>query len=83
MTIREEALEVLIKKAKDIAPGIDESTLGEDTRFEEDLHCKSIHIVQFSAALEDEFDLEVPYMEFKKKATFGEAADFIAEELGE
>ncbi len=83
MTIREEALEVLINKTKAIFPAIDAATLGEDTRFEEDLGCKSIHIVQFSAALEDEFDLEVPYMEFKKKATFGEAADFIAEELGE
>ncbi len=83
MEIRDEALEVLIKKAKSIFPAIDEATLGENTRFEEDLNCKSIHIVQFSAALEDEFDVEVPYMEFKRKATFGEAADFIAETLGE
>jgi acyl carrier protein len=83
MTIKEEAMEVLINKTKAIFPTIDASGLGEDTNFEEDLHCKSIHIVQYSAALEDEFDLEVPYMEFKKKKTFGEAADFIAEELGE
>ena len=83
MTIKEEAIEVLIKKTKDIVPSIDESTLGPDTSFEDDLHCKSIHYVQFSAALEDEFDVEVPFMEFKRKKTFAEAGEYIAEMLGE
>ncbi|HML37637.1 MAG TPA: phosphopantetheine-binding protein [Bacillota bacterium] len=76
MTIKEEALETLIKKAASLF-GLDPSTLGPDTRFEEDLHAKSVNIVQFSAALEDVFDVEVPFMEFKKKKTFGEAADYI------
>ena len=62
MTLKEEAVEVLCKKAHDIF-GIDPTTLGENTSFDDDLHCKSTNIVQFSAALEDEFDIEVPYMQ--------------------
>ena len=77
MTIKEEAIEVLIKKAAALF-GLDPATLSENTSFEDDLHCKSVNYVQFSAALEDEFDVEVPYMEFKRKKTFGEAGDYIA-----
>jgi len=82
MTVREEAMETLIKKAADIF-GVDPAGLGPDTRFEEDLQAKSVNIVQFSAALEDVFDVEVPFMEIKKKKTFGEAADYIAGMFGE
>jgi len=77
MTIREEAMEALIKKAADLF-GVNPADLGPDTRFEEDLQAKSVNIVQFSATLEDVFDVEVPFMEIKKKKTFGEAADYIA-----
>ena len=77
MEIREEAIEVLVKKAAALF-GLDPATLGENTSFEDDLHCKSVNYVQLSAALEDEFDVEVPYMEFKRKKTFGEAGDYIA-----
>ena len=77
MEIKEEAVQVLIKKAASLF-GLDPETLSENTRFEEDLHCKSVNYVQLSAALEDEFDVEVPYMEFKRKQTFGEAGEYIA-----
>jgi acyl carrier protein len=77
MTVYEEALETLIQKAAALF-GIDACTLGPETRFEEDLNAKSVNIVQFSAALEDVFDLEVPFMELKKKKTFAEAAEYIA-----
>ncbi|WP_373127902.1 acyl carrier protein [Dielma fastidiosa] len=80
MTIKEEAIQVLCKKAANLF-GMDEKVLGADTRFEEDLHCKSTNIVQFSAALEDAFEIEVPFMELKKKKTFGEAADWLANQL--
>ena len=82
MSIREEVIEALCKKAADIF-GVDAAALGPDTRFEEDLHAKSVNIVQFSAVLEDIYEVEVPFMEFKKKATFGEAADYIAGMFGE
>lgn len=80
MTIREEAIEVLCKKAAALF-GVDAASLGEDTAFVEDLNCKSTNIVQFSAALEDAFDIEVPFMELKRKKTFGEAADWIESQL--
>lgn len=82
MTIREEVIEALSKKAA-ILFGVDPQALGPDTRFEEDLHAKSVNIVQFSALLEDIYDVEVPFMEFKKKKTFAEAAAYIAEMFGE
>lgn len=80
MTLREEAVEVLCKKAAALF-GIDAGTLSENTRFEEDLHCKSTNIVQFSAALEDAFDIEVPFMELKRKKTFGEAAEWLESQM--
>ena len=30
----------------------------------------------------DEFDVEIPFMEFRRKKTLGEAAQFVAELLG-
>ena len=77
MTIQEEVIEVLKNKAAKLF-GVDPNTLGPETRFVEDLGCKSVNIVQFSAALEDEYELEVSYMELAKKKTFQEAADYMA-----
>ena len=82
MAIRDEVIEALSKKAVALF-GVDPSTLNGDTRFAEDLHCKSVNYVQFGAVLEDMYDVEVPYMEFKKKKTFGEAGDYIGAMFGE
>ncbi len=82
MSIREEVIEILREKAAALF-GLDPLTLGVDTRFDEDLHAKSVHIVQFTAKLEDAYEIEVPFMEFKKKRTFGEAGDYIDQLLGE
>jgi acyl carrier protein len=82
MAIREEAIEVLVQKAASLF-GKDPASLGAGTRFIEDLEAKSVNFVQLSAALEEQFEVEVPYMEFRKKSTFGEAADFIAKIFGE
>lgn len=79
MSLKEEAVEVLCKKANKLF-GVDSSTLNENTTFEE-LNCKSQNMVQFSAALEDEFEIEVPYMEIAKKKTFGEIAEWIESQL--
>lgn len=76
MSIRDEAVQVLCNKAADLF-GVAADSLSDATQFDADLHCKSTNIVQFSAALEDEFDIEVPFMELKKKKTFGEAAEWL------
>ena len=78
MTIREEAIQVLIEKAVKLF-GCKAEDLSENTSFKEDLNCKSSNIVQFSAALEDHFDIEVPYMDLVRRKTFGEAGDLMEE----
>lgn len=82
MSVKDEAVEILCKKAAALF-GLDAASLNENTRFEEDLHCKSVNYVQLSAALEDEFEVELPYMQFKQIETFGEAGEFIGKALGE
>jgi len=48
-----------------------------DTRFREDLNAKSLSIAQLMSAIEDEYDVEVPYMDISRKKTIAEVADFI------
>jgi acyl carrier protein len=78
MEFRENVIKILVDKAAKMFK-LDPSTLGPETKFKDDLGCKSAHIVQFTTTLEDEFDVEVPYMEFNRKATFADAAEYIAE----
>ena len=76
MDIREKALQVIIKRAAEVF-SVDPATLNEGTSLEGDLKAKSANIVQITTVLEDEFDVEVPYMDFKRKKTFGEAAAYV------
>lgn len=77
---QEEVVEILKNKAADIF-GVDPSTLSEATSFVDDLHCKSVNIVQFASALEDEYEVEVPYMQLNKCVTFADAAKFVDDAL--
>ena len=82
MSIREEVIEALCKKAA-VLFGLDAASLGADTRFLEDLNAKSVDMVKFSALLEDIYEVEVPFMDFVKNLTFGDAAAYIAGMFGE
>ena len=62
--------------------GKDPSEFSLDTKFE-DLNIKSVQVSQITTYLEDELDVEVPYMKFRRCATFGEAVDFVADLLDE
>lgn len=53
--------------------------LNEQTRFLEDLGAKSGNVSQMTTFLEDQFDVEIAYMEFRRKKTIGEAAEYVAE----
>ena len=77
---QEEVIDILKDKAADIF-GVDPATLGPDTKFVDDLHCKSVNIVQFASALEDEYEVEVPYMQLNKCETFADAAKFVDDAL--
>lgn len=81
MNFRDEVIELLINTVVDLL-GVDPASLNENTRFKEDLGCASVNIVQITAALENEYDVEVPYMAFNRCATFGAAADFMSELTG-
>lgn len=50
--------------------------LTEDMRFDE-LGAKSVHYSQITTFLEDVFDVEIPYMSFRRKQTIGEAVDYV------
>jgi acyl carrier protein len=82
MDLREEVVQALAEKAAALF-GRKAEEFGPETRFVEDLDAKSVNYVQFSAALEDIYDVEVPFMEFRRKKTFAEAADYMAQLLGE
>lgn len=70
----EHYLEIVTEKAKEVFMRED---LSGATRFTEDLAAKSLSIAQLMNVLEDEFDIEIPYMGFKRCATLAEAAEYI------
>lgn len=81
MSFKKEVLELLISVALKIT-GLPADQITGETRFEEDLHFKSIDYNRVTLALEDEYDIEVPYMAFKRNATFNEAADYMTKLTG-
>ena len=78
MELKEQILAKMIETAAPIF-GKDPSELGSDTKFEEDLKAKSVNYVQIINVLKDEFDVEIPYLPFKRNQTFEEAADYVAD----
>jgi acyl carrier protein len=50
-----------------------------ETRFKEELNAKSIGVAQLMNAIEDEYNVEVPFMQFKRKKTITEVADYVKE----
>ena len=78
--IRNEVIELMREKCAFIFH-VDKETLGPDTRLAEDLHCKSVNYVELSTYLENDYDVEVPYMAFKRNKTIGEVADYIQDLL--
>jgi len=78
---RQEVFEKLCERASQLF-GKDADSFTEDTKFV-DLGIKSVQVSQITTYLEDEFDVEVPYMKFRRCATFGEATDFVVDLLDE
>lgn len=75
--MKDEVLEMIIKKAADIYK-TDASQYSAETRFVEDYNAKSMDLVKIIGVLEDEFGLDINFMEFRRKKTFGEAAEYVA-----
>ena len=81
MGLREEVLEKIIKRAAEVFKK-DPVELSADTNFVVDLKAKSVNYVQIIAILEDAFDVQINFMEFRRKKTLGEAAEFVAQLCG-
>ncbi len=81
MALRDEILAKLIertavvfkKKLEELTP---------DTKFIEDLKAKSVNMVQIITVLQAEYDVEITYMEARRKKTIAELADYITELCG-
>jgi len=78
MTLRENIYEKLVGRAAPLF-GKEPEEMNEELKFVEDLDAKSVHYSQITTYLEDEFDVEIPYMKFRRKATIGEAVDYVLE----
>lgn len=81
MSFQDEVIELLVKIAVSLK-GEGAAAYNKDTRFKEDMGAKSVDIVKFTTALEDEYDVEVPFMAFNRCATFGDAAAYMSQLLG-
>ncbi len=83
MSIRQDIYSKLTQRASQLF-GKQPEEFSESTRFVEDCNAKSTQYSQITTFLEDEFDTEIPFMSFRRQATFGEAVDFVLTEcLGE
>jgi acyl carrier protein len=81
MELKEEILGKIIARAAEVFK-VDPATLSANTRFVEDLKAKSVNLVQIIAILEDTYDVQINFMDFRKRPTLGEAAQFVAQLCG-
>lgn len=82
MELKDQILEKMIQRAAEIFKKNPADMSGE-TKFVDDLKAKSVNYVQIITIVADTFDVEIPFMEFRRKKTLGEAAAYVAELLGE
>lgn len=75
--MREEIYEVMVKKIAQVFC-VSEDGLSESTRFAE-LEAKSSQLVQITTSMEDEFDVEIPFMTFKRQQSIGDAVNYVLE----
>jgi len=81
MALKDEILGKIIERTAQVFKK-DPGELSADTRFVEDLKAKSVNYVQIIAILEDAFDVQINFMQFRRKKTLGEAAEFVAQLCG-
>jgi acyl carrier protein len=70
-------LEVRVQKIIIEQLGVEDSEVGKDASFVEDLGADSLDIVELVMAFEEEFDLEISDDEAEKIRTVGDAVDYI------
>ncbi|MBQ6491658.1 MAG: acyl carrier protein [Atopobiaceae bacterium] len=78
---RQEVFDALCTRASQLF-GKDASEFTLETKWA-DLGVKSVQVSQITTYLEDELDIEVPYMKFRRCETFGDAVEYVAGLLDE
>lgn len=81
MELRDEILEKLIERTAEVFKK-SPAELSEATNYFDDLQAKSVQMVQVITVMEDVFDVQLNYMQLRRKKTIGEVVDFIAEACG-
>lgn len=70
-------VEKRVKKVIADVFGVSTKKLKRGTSFVDDLHAKSINIVELLAALELEFGFRIPQRDVRQNKTVGEAIDYM------
>lgn len=73
---KNEILEKIIQRAAHIW-GVAPESLNADTTFAS-MNAKSAHYSMITTTLEDAYDLEIPYLKFRRCETLGAAAEYVA-----
>jgi len=72
------------KRVKEIIAdilGVDEEEISRDSVFTDDLGLESLDQVELIAAMEEEFDIEIPDEEAERIITVGQAIDYIKRKI--
>jgi acyl carrier protein len=76
MTQKQQVVEKIVERVCEIF-GKQKSDVNETMRFVEDFGAKSGNLTQITTFLEDEFEIEIPFMEFRRKETISDAAEYV------
>jgi len=72
-------VEKKVKKVVSEVFNVSPAGLARETSFVDDLHAKSLNIVELLAALEIEFGFRIPQRDVRQNKTVGEAMDYMYE----
>jgi acyl carrier protein len=61
----------------------DAGSIGDGTRFKDDLNADSLHLVELLVELEDSYGIRIPDDEAAKMETVGSVVDFVAAHVPE
>jgi acyl carrier protein len=62
---------------------VDAGSIGDGTRFKDDLNADSLHLVELLVELEDSYGIRIPDDEAAKMETVGSVVDFVAARVPE
>ena len=75
MDVRDEVRAKLVELTQ-LVLGVDAESLTDDTNYTDDLGAKSSAMTMILTQMEDEFDVEIPYLGAKRAATLGGTVEF-------